>query len=129
MKKIYLKYKESEFHKYVRTHKKYAPLLFFIAGFTWDSLTLGRIDRMYDLVVLSSHMVLLTLSLYLYNLLENEKPLLKIPAKYAFYLPLAIQFFLGGLSSAYVIYFARSVSLKNIQIYTYILGHYIRLRV
>lgn len=121
MKKIYLKYKESKFHKYVRTHKKYAPLLFFIAGFTWDSLTLGRIDRMYDLVVLSSHMVLLTLSLYLYNLSENEKPLLKIPAKYAVYLPLAIQFFLGGLSSAYVIYFARSVSLSKTAVFFFLL--------
>ena len=117
MRKIFLKYRESKFHKYVRTHKKYAPLLFFIAGFTWDSLTLGRIDRMYDLIILCSHMVLLTLSIYLFNLSENEEPIIKIPPKYTVYLPLAIQFFLGGLSSAYVIYFARSVSLSKTAVF------------
>jgi hypothetical protein len=37
----------------------------------------------------------------------------KLIEKYKKYLPLAIQFFLGGLSSAYIIYFSRSVSLSK----------------
>lgn len=62
-------------------------------------------------------MMLLTLSIYLFNLWENEEPIIKIPPKYTVYLPLAIQFFLGGLSSAYVIYFARSVSLSKTAVF------------
>ena len=113
MRKFFARYRESKFHKYVRTHKKYAPLLFFILGFLWDSLTLGRIDRLYDVVVLCSHMTLLTVSIYLYNLVDTENGNTKFLQKYGLYLPLAIQFFFGGLSSAYVIYFSRSVSLSK----------------
>lgn len=113
MRTFFRKYRESKFHRYVRTHKKYAPLLFFMLGFLWDSLTLGRIDRLYDIVVLCSHMTLLTISIYLYNLVDTENGNTKFLLKYGLYLPLAIQFFFGGLSSAYVIYFSRSVSLSK----------------
>jgi hypothetical protein len=113
MLKIFSKYKESKFHFFIVKHKKYAPLFFFIAGFTWDSLTLGRIDRLYDNVVLCTYMTALTLSIYFYNLVDSEKWKNTFIQKYGAYLPLAIQFFLGGLSSAYVIYFSRSVSLSK----------------
>ena len=113
MKKLVLKYKESKFHSFVRKYEKYVPLLFFIAGFIWDSLTLGRIDRLYDIVILCTHISLLTFSIYLYNVVDLEKTERKFVKKYGIYLPLAIQFFLGGLSSAYVIYFSRSVSLSQ----------------
>ena len=121
MRKFFARYRESKFHKYVRTHKKYAPLLFFILGFLWDSLTLGRIDRLYDVVVLCSHMTLLTVSIYLYNLVDTENGNTKFLQKYGLYLPLAIQFFFGGLSSAYVIYFSRSVSLSKTAAFFFLL--------
>lgn len=54
-------------------HQKYAPILFFSGGFIFDTLTLGRIDRIYDTVVLCSHMTLLSLTLYLYNLADDGK--------------------------------------------------------
>ncbi|QOD62199.1 DUF2914 domain-containing protein [Polaribacter haliotis] len=113
MKNNLLKYRESKFGVFLIKHKKYAPLLFFVAGFTWDSLTLGRIDRLYDIVILCTYMTLLTLSIYFYNLVDNEKWKNKFIKRYGKYLPLAIQFFLGGLSSAYVIYFSRSVSISK----------------
>lgn len=113
MNKIYTRYQESKFLKYLKSNQKYAPLFFFIAGFIWDGLTLGRIDRMYDVIILCSHISLLTISLYLFNVVDLEKSERKFVKKYGDYLPLAIQFFLGGLSSAYVIYFSRSVSLSK----------------
>lgn len=113
MNKSLLKYKKSKFYLLVKKHKKYLPLLFFIAGFTWDSLTLGRIDRLYDIVILCTYMTLLTFSIYFYNLIDNEKSKNSYIQKYGSYFPLAIQFFLGGLTSAYVIYFSRSVSLSK----------------
>lgn len=113
MKRTIVKYKNSKFTKFLKKHKKYAPLVFFIAGFTWDSLTLGRIDRLYDIVILCTYMTLLTICIYFFNLIDSEKWKNSFIQKYGNYLPLAIQFFLGGLSSAYVIYFSRSVSLSK----------------
>lgn len=88
-------------------------MLFFIGGFIFDSLTLGRIDRLYDLIVLCTHMTLVTITLYLYNLVDDGRWKNTIFERYAEYYPLAIQFFFGALSSAYVIYFSRSVSLSK----------------
>lgn len=100
----------SRFRAYVRKNQKYAPVMFFICGFMWDSLTLGRIDRLYDRMVLSSHLTSLTICLYMFNVAADGKWKETFFEKYEEYLPLAIQFFLGGLCSAYVIYFFRSVS-------------------
>ncbi|WP_430412076.1 DUF2914 domain-containing protein [Kordia sp.] len=113
MKRTLVKFRRSKFRNFIRKHEKYAPLLFFIGGFIFDTLTLGRIDRMYDLVVLTSHMTLLTITLYLFNLVDDGKWKNTKLEKYELYFPLAIQFFFGGLSSAYVIYFSRSVSLSK----------------
>lgn len=98
------------FKSYLRKNRRYAPVFFFICGFTWDTLTLGRIDRLYDRVVLLTHLSSLTACIYLYNLSGDGKWEGTFIGKYQDYLPLAIQFFLGGLCSAFVIYFSRSVS-------------------
>ena len=113
MKKTLARYKNSAFRSFIRRHSKYAPILFFIGGFIFDTLTLGRIDRTYDLTVLCLHMTSLSIVLYLYNLADDGKWKNTFLARYEEYLPLAIQFFFGGLSSAYVIYFSRSVSLSK----------------
>ncbi|WP_194765942.1 DUF2914 domain-containing protein [Tamlana sp. I1] len=113
MKRALVKYRNSGFSKFIRKHKKYAPILFFIGGFIFDTLTLGRIDRTYDLVVLCFHMSALSLTLYLFNLSDDGKWKDTFLERFEEYFPLAIQFFFGGLSSAYVIYFSRSVSLSK----------------
>ncbi|MEB8327987.1 DUF2914 domain-containing protein [Flavobacteriaceae bacterium KMM 6897] len=113
MKRALVKFRNSAFRRFIRRHEKYAPLIFFIAGFIFDTLTLGRIDRLYDLIVLCLYMSALTVALFLYNLVDDGKWKNTILARYEVYLPLAIQFLFGGLSSAYVIYFSRSVSLSK----------------
>lgn len=113
MKRVLVKLRNSAFRKFIIRHQKYAPILFFIGGFIFDSLTLGRIDRLYDLTVLCSHMTLLSITLYIYNLVDDGKWKNTFLEKYEIYFPLAIQFFFGALSSAYVIYFSRSVSLSK----------------
>lgn len=95
---------------FVTTYQDYLPVLFFIAGFVWDSLTLGRIDRLYDRVILCVYLASLTVCIYLYNVADDGKWDNTFLKPYEKYFPLAIQFFLGGLCSAYVIYFSRSVS-------------------
>jgi hypothetical protein len=101
---------KTRFRAYIRKNQKYLPVLFFISGFIWDSLTLGRIDRLYDRIILCTYMVSLTACLYIYNLADDGKWEKTFLNKYEKYIPLAIQFFLGGLCSAYVIYFSRSVT-------------------
>ncbi|MDO1511391.1 DUF2914 domain-containing protein [Maribacter confluentis] len=113
MKRTFVKFRNSAFRSFIRRHSKYAPILFFIGGFIFDTLTLGRIDRTYDLTVLCLHMTSLSITLYLYNLADDGKWKHTFLERYTEYLPLAIQFFFGGLSSAYVIYFSRSVSLSK----------------
>lgn len=113
MKRSLVRYRNSALRKFVRRHQKYAPIIFFIGGFIFDTLTLGRIDRLYDLVVLCLYMSLLTITLYGYNLADDGRWKNTMLERYEEYFPLAIQFFFGGLSSAYVIYFSRSVSLSK----------------
>ena len=113
MKRTLVRYRNSTLRSFVQRHSKYAPLFFFIGGFIFDTLTLGRIDRTYDLVMLCVHMTSLSLTLYLYNLADDHRWTGTFLERYEVYFPLAIQFFFGGLSSAYVIYFSRSVSLSK----------------
>ena len=113
MRRALSRYKDSRLKKFVDAHKKYLPVIFFIGGFIFDTLTLNRIDRLYDLIVLCIHMTLLTLTIIIYNLADDGKWRNTWIHNYEIYLPLAIQFFFGGLSSAYVIYFSRSVSLSK----------------
>jgi hypothetical protein len=111
----------SKIKSLIANNKKYGPVLFFMLGFLWDSLTLGRIDRLYDITILSTYLLSLSLSLYLINIADDGELAKTRLEKYAKYLPLAIQFFLGGLSSAYVIYFSRSVSLSKTAVFFLIL--------
>ncbi|MDZ7694157.1 MAG: hypothetical protein U5K69_24060 [Balneolaceae bacterium] len=97
----------------VEHHKKYLPVIFFMGGFIWDSLTLGRVDSLYSNVVLCTYLTSLSVCLYLYNLADDGAWADTFLKQYEEYFPLAIQFFLGGLCSAYVIFFSRSVSLTK----------------
>ncbi len=117
MKRALVRYRNSAFGKYTIRHQKYAPILFFMSGFIFDTLTLGRIDRLYDTMVLCSHMTLLSVMLYLFNLVDDGKWEGTFIGRYTEYFPLAIQFFFGALSSAFVIYFFRSVSLSKTMVF------------
>lgn len=102
--------KISRFRAFVRKHQKSAPVVFFILGFTWDSLTLGSVDRLYDQVIICLYLVSLSGTLYLFNRSDDAAWKGTFLERYEDYFPLAIQFFIGGLCSAYVIFFSRSVS-------------------
>ncbi|MEQ8242444.1 DUF2914 domain-containing protein [Fulvivirga sp.] len=113
MKRALVRFRNSPFNKFIRRHQKYGPIFFFIVGFIFDTLTLGRIDGWYVMIVLCLHMLLLTATLFAFNLIDDGKWKNTWIDKYQDYFPLAIQFFFGSLSSAYVIYFSRSVSLSR----------------
>jgi len=101
-------------HQFYQTYSKYLPVAFFIGGFLWDSLTLTRIDRMLDNLILLGYLLFLGVSIILVN--RAEKNLIRRPLilKYRDWYPLAIQFFLGGLFSSYVVFYFKSAAVgKN----------------
>lgn len=102
---------------FIKRHQKYLPVLFFIGGFIWDSLTLGRIDGWYSNTILFTYLGGLTISLYIFNLSDDNHWENTFLQPYEEYAPLAVQFFLGGLSSAYVIFFFQSVSLTKTAVF------------
>lgn len=107
----------SKLKVFYQRHKKAAPVIFFFGGFIWDSLTLQRIDHLYSNVVLFGYLLCLMIALYIYNVSDDGRWKNTFLESYQDYAPLAVQFFLGGLSSAYVIFFFRSVSLTQTMVF------------
>ncbi|MFQ5708390.1 MAG: DUF2914 domain-containing protein [bacterium] len=98
-------------------HKKSAPVLFFFGGFTWDSFTLKRIDRWLDNLVLLSYILLLGGLIVLVNLIDIGKIKNAFILKYRTWYPLGLQFFMGGLFSAYVVFYFQSASLSKTSLF------------
>ncbi|MCB0275008.1 MAG: DUF2914 domain-containing protein [Calditrichaeota bacterium] len=96
--------------KTYRRFEHFAPPISFVAGFSYDSMTLTRIDRLSDNLVLLGYLLMLGLTILAYHLVEMN--VLKYPplVNNRHWIPVAIQFFLGGLFSAYVIFYFQSVS-------------------
>jgi len=107
--------------------KPFMPAVFFLSGVTYDTLTLTRIDRLQDNLLLLLYIVLLGLLIVLTGRLgiaPAETPELEHPSGLARlllrtrpYYPMAMQFLLGGLFSAYAIFYSRSASLTSTGIF------------
>ena len=95
---------------FVQKHQRFIPVLAFFAGFTWDSLTITRIDAVSDNLIIALYLILLGLLIILTLLSEHERLTQAILVKYSHWYPTGIQFFLGGLFSAYVVFYFKSTS-------------------
>lgn len=115
----------SSLHHVIKTAtaSPYMPVLPFIAGVTYDSLTLTRIDRLADNLVLFFYVSLLGMLIILTGrtqLLPLHLPAHPIPPLHTFlvtlhhraqpYFPLILQFLFGGLFSAYAVVYFQSAS-------------------
>ena len=101
----------------VQKHQRFIPVLSFFAGFTWDSATITRIDTVSDNLIIGLYLFLLGFLIILTLYSEHnrlEKPLL---IKYRHLYPTGIQFFLGGLFSAYVVFYFKSASFTKTAIF------------
>ena len=112
--------------------KPLAPALFFLLGVGYDTLTLTRIDRLQDNLILLLYLVSLGLLIVLIGRLApvtsglslsgsdpSSFPTLLLKARP--YFPMAVQFLLGGLFSAYTIYYLRSATLTGTGVFLGIL--------
>lgn len=103
--------------------KPYMAAVFFFAGVGYDTLTLTRIDRLLDNLILLLYLSLLGALIVLLgrddirrlteNVLPDHPRLVRWLSSAYPYAPMAIQFLLGGLFSAYAIFYFRSASLTG----------------
>jgi hypothetical protein len=113
MKKLLSFSPVNKFNQFYQSYGKYQPIVFFVGGFLWDSITLTRIDRLSDNLILLAYLLMLGFSIMLVNHVESD--IIKKPfiLKYRKWYPLAIQFFLGGLFSSYVVFYFQSASVTK----------------
>ncbi|MDF0645378.1 MAG: DUF2914 domain-containing protein [Nitrospira sp.] len=108
--------------------KPFMPAVFFLAGVTYDTLTLTRIDRLQDNLLLLLYMLLLGALIVLTGRVGIEPPpdreqLASVPPFIRWmlrsrpYYPMASQFLLGGLFSAYTVFYSRSASLTGTAVF------------
>ncbi|MGH7232482.1 MAG: DUF2914 domain-containing protein [Nitrospiraceae bacterium] len=98
----------------------FQPIVFFFAGVTYDTITLTRIDRLLDNLILLLYLSVLGVLIILKGRADlhmvpegeatNRWGAFRFLARAQPYYPMAIQFLLGGLFSAYAIFYSRSAS-------------------
>ena len=111
---------KNKFHNsrdFVEKNQRFIPAISFFAGFTWDSVTITRIDQVSDNAIISFYLILLGILIIL--ILQSEHHRLNKPLliKYSHWYPTAIQFFLGGLFSTYVVFYFKSASFTKTAIF------------
>lgn len=106
--------------------KPFLPVVFFFAGVTYDTVTLTRIDRLLDNLILLLYLVLLGALIVLKGRADFGKARDRqagtasashFVARAEPYYPMAIQFLLGGLFSAYTIFYSQSASLTTTAVF------------
>ncbi|HLZ32411.1 MAG TPA: DUF2914 domain-containing protein [Nitrospira sp.] len=108
--------------------KPFMPAVFFLSGVTYDSLTLTRIDRLLDNLLLLIYLLLLGVLIVLTGRLGIEpapdrqqlatlSPFPRWLLRSRPYYPMASQFLLGGLFSAYAIFYSRSATLTSTAVF------------
>ena len=108
--------------------KPFMAPVFFLSGVAYDTLTLTRIDRLQDNLLLLIYLLLLGVLIVLTGRLGIEpapdrevlstlSPCTRWMLKARSYYPMASQFLLGGLFSAYAIFYSRSATLTSTAIF------------
>ncbi|HES59561.1 MAG: DUF2914 domain-containing protein [Calditrichaceae bacterium] len=98
---------------FYKNYKRFLPVASFTAGFTWDSVTLTRIDLWSDNLILLAYITLLGGMLILVNFINDGVISKKWILNYQNWYPMGIQFFLGGLFSSYVVFYFKSAALTK----------------
>ncbi|NIW80454.1 MAG: DUF2914 domain-containing protein [Calditrichae bacterium] len=94
-------------------YKRYLPVVAFFGGFSWDSLTLRRIDQLLDNLILLAYLLLIGVFIILINMTQHHVIKKQFLVKYQEWYPVIIQFLLGGLFSAYVVYYFQSATFSK----------------
>ena len=107
-------------HFYER-HEKLTLAAFFLGGVLYDAATLSRIDSWFDNVFLFAYLLLLGSLIVVATLAKNDCLRRETLLRYRTWYPLLIQFLMGALFSAYVVYYSQSVSLTGTLLFLVVL--------
>ena len=107
--------------QFYEQYDRYFPVASFFAGFSFDSVTLNRIDRYGDSLILLSYLLFLGTVIVVSNLVDKQVVRHRWLLKYHNWYPNVIQFLLGGLFSAYVIYYFQSTSMTRTAVFLLLL--------
>jgi hypothetical protein len=91
-------------------HEKYGPLSAFILGFIYDTLTLTRIDRWLDNLVLLGYVAMAGVLIALIGMVEHGRIRGGWVVRHPDLITSAAHFFLGGLLSSYVVFYFKSAA-------------------
>jgi hypothetical protein len=108
--------------------KPFLPAVCFLSGVTYDTLTLTRIDRLLDNLILLIYLLLLGVLIVLTGRLgvepspdRGQAAGFSVIARWALrmrpYYPMAIQFLLGSLFSAYAVFYSQSATLTGTAVF------------
>lgn len=95
---------------FYEAHERALGVTFFAAGMVWDALTLRTIDNLVDNLILLGYLGALTTVLVLDIRAHAGKLTLKRIEDPTAWLRAAVQFLLGALLSAFVIFYSRSIT-------------------
>lgn len=97
-----------------RVASPYVSVLAFVGGVVWDGLTLVRVDRLADNLLLTAYLVALLALVVVEDGLtrpeEEDGALLARLRPRRDWITYGVQFFTGGLVSAYLIFYTRSAT-------------------
>lgn len=97
--------------------RRAAPAASFAGGFAWDSLTMDRIDRVVDNLVLLAYLALLATFILLRAHAKGGGASSPFHMRFSRYYGNVVQFLLGGLFSGYVVYYFHSASLTKTSLF------------
>jgi hypothetical protein len=108
--------------------KPFMPAVFFLSGVIYDTVTLTRIDRLQDNLVLLLYLAMLGALIVLTGRvgvepppdaerLETSSPFMRWVLESRPYYPMASQFLLGSLFSAYTIFYSRSATFSGTAVF------------
>ncbi len=107
--------------------KPFMPAVFFLSGVIYDTVTLTRIDRLQDNLILLLYLALLGALIVLTGRVGMESPpdpaqlagfpFMRWVIKSRPYYPMASQFLLGSLFSAYTIFYSRSATFSGTAVF------------
>jgi len=96
-------------------YERFLPVVTFSAGFIWDSLTLTRIDRLSDNLILLGYIIGLGVMIVIVLRRQGGASLPRWAGRLEPHFLWAIQFLLGGLFSSYVVFYFKSTSWSQTQ--------------
>jgi hypothetical protein len=97
-------------------YEKYGPLAAFVVGFAYDTLTLTRIDRLSDNLILLAYLLVAGLLIVVLGQVEEGSNSTRL-TRYVPWFTTATHFFLGGLLSSYVVFYFKSAAVGRAYIF------------